>query len=70
MIERIAGLTTPGAVSVPTELTLVALDGSHMVKTVMLWATTVKLWATTVETQRHLRQPEWRQMMRTATKPA
>jgi diguanylate cyclase (GGDEF)-like protein/PAS domain S-box-containing protein len=31
MIERIAGLTTPGAVSVPAELTLVALDGSHMV---------------------------------------
>jgi diguanylate cyclase (GGDEF)-like protein/PAS domain S-box-containing protein len=31
MIERIGGLATPGAVSVPAELTLVALDGSHMV---------------------------------------
>jgi PAS domain S-box-containing protein len=31
MIERIAGLTTPGAVSVPAELTLIALDGSRMV---------------------------------------
>ena len=31
MLERIAGLTTPGAVSVPTEVTLISLDGSRMV---------------------------------------
>ena len=31
MIERIAGLTAPGAVSVPAEVTLIAMDGSHMV---------------------------------------
>jgi diguanylate cyclase (GGDEF)-like protein/PAS domain S-box-containing protein len=31
MLERIAGLTNPGAVSAPTEVTLVALDSSRMV---------------------------------------